>query len=210
MADHPQLWVVAGPNGAGKTTLTGGRISSRIPVVNPDTIAASLGDHNDRLVQLAAGRRAIAERSLLLQQRHSFAIETTLSGKSTLNFMQRAKTANYKVTLLFIGLSDVSLSLQRVADRFEQGGHRVPTADIQRRYSEAIENLPKAIGIADRSFIVDNSGLRRRLLLTIDEGRERFRSSDLPDWLKNSIPFHGADLSDLIFAGSSARINQGR
>jgi predicted ABC-type ATPase len=38
----PQLWVVAGPNGAEKTTLVGKRVARRIPVINPDEIAAGL------------------------------------------------------------------------------------------------------------------------------------------------------------------------
>jgi predicted ABC-type ATPase len=36
----PQLWIIAGPNGAGKTTLTQAYFVQRIPVVNPDEIAA--------------------------------------------------------------------------------------------------------------------------------------------------------------------------
>lgn len=38
----PQLWIVAGPNGSGKTSLTRKHLLGKLPIVNPDEIAAQL------------------------------------------------------------------------------------------------------------------------------------------------------------------------
>ena len=105
----PQLWVVAGPNGAGKTTLVTQRLASRplaeqFEVVNPDVIAQSLPRIHGRLDERGAGEAAVLRRNLLLANGTSLAIETTLSGQSTLRFMRRARSAGYRITLVFVGI----------------------------------------------------------------------------------------------------------
>lgn len=38
-----------------------------------------------------------------------------------------------------------------------RGGHDVPPQDVIRRFSRSLENLPKAVNLADRVTILDNS-----------------------------------------------------
>ena len=58
----PQLWTIAGPNGAGKTTLVSRRVTRRVPVVNPDTIAAELPRIDGKLDERRAGVLALQQR----------------------------------------------------------------------------------------------------------------------------------------------------
>lgn len=80
----PTLWIIAGPNGAGKSTLVADVLRARwprLPIINPDDIAAqSDAPHSS----ISAGRIALARQQQLLAGRQSFAVETTLSGSSTL------------------------------------------------------------------------------------------------------------------------------
>lgn len=92
----PQLWIVAGPNGAGKTTLADEYLAGIVPIVSPDSIAASQG-----LNPIQAGMAAIREQERLLAQRSSFAVDTTLSGKREIELMSRARDAGYKTNLIF-------------------------------------------------------------------------------------------------------------
>ena len=179
----PQFWVIAGPNGAGKTTLVSGRVADRIPVVNPDEIAARLPLIDGRLDERQAGTLALRRRADLLADRASFAVETTLTGASTLNLMRSARRSGYKITLIYVGLSDPDLSLQRISDRMDVGGHAVPVSAALRRYPASLAALTGAIEIANRTFILDNSGRRRRLLVVKEAGRIRFVARDLPDWI---------------------------
>jgi predicted ABC-type ATPase len=55
--------VIGGPNGAGKTTLVTSRVVGRLPVVNPDDIAAQLPRIDGRLDERRAGEAAIARRA---------------------------------------------------------------------------------------------------------------------------------------------------
>jgi predicted ABC-type ATPase len=187
---RPQLWVFAGPNGAGKSTLVARfRVADRIPVVNPDTIALRLepSHKGESRIMLRAGRMATSERRTLLANRRSFGIETTLTGHSELRIMADARAAGYKITLVFVGLDDALTSLARVRERVARGGHDVPIPIILRRYDKSHENLPTAIGLADRCFVVDNMKDRHRLLVTIEDGRIRHTSRNLPKWLKLPI-----------------------
>ncbi|WP_454882973.1 zeta toxin family protein [Sphingomonas oryzagri] len=183
----PQLWIVAGPNGAGKTTLVSRRLDLRIAVVNPDTIAQEIPRVDGRLDERRAGEIAIERRNNLLARGADFAIETTLAGNSALRFLKTAKKANYKVTLVYVGLASADLSVQRVLDRVRQGGHAVPVTALERRYPDTMSKLAQAILLADRSYIFDNSSRRRRLLVIRDQGRTRYVAPDLPEWADVSL-----------------------
>lgn len=187
-AAQPQLWVVAGPNGAGKSTLVSHRVARRIPVVNPDDIAVELPAVGGRPDERRAGAPALKRRSELLEAGASFAIETTLSGSSTLRFMAAARAARHKVTLVYVGLVSSDLSALRVASRVRRGGHKVPVSAVYRRYPDTLARLPRAIALADRTLILDNSGARRRLLLSVEHGRVRFLARDLPVWFAGALP----------------------
>jgi|TARA_R110002124_G_scaffold106505_1_gene258542 predicted ABC-type ATPase len=189
VTERPQLWVFAGPNGAGKSTLAAKYIAGRIPIVNPDVLAREIAPGNyDPAVMLRAGRLAIDQRRAMLAASETFAIETTLTGRGEIAFMQQARAAGYKVNLVFIGLNQVEDSRARVSTRVIAGGHPVPDADLSRRFARSLGNLPWAMRIAHRSIILDNTGKRYRLVLNRGRNHNRFVSRSLPAWAKSAIP----------------------
>jgi predicted ABC-type ATPase len=184
----PQLWVFAGPNGAGKSTLVAQRVRGRIPTVNPDEIALTLPAAQGPAGVIAAGRVALAQREAHLAAGRTFGLETTLTGRSELDLMRRARGAGYSVNFVFVGLDDVQLSASRVYERVGKGGHDVPLADVLRRFDRSMGNLAIALPIADRAFVLDNSGSRRRLLLSRENEQTRFLAQQLPKWAADAIP----------------------
>lgn len=180
----PQLWVMAGPNGAGKSSLAAlYGLTVRLPVISPDTLALI-----ENLKPLAAGRRALEERSALLARKADFAVETTLSGRQELILMQQAAGQGYKVTLLFVGLESPKLCQSRVLQRVAAGGHNVSPAEISRRFRRSVANLAAAMASAHRVLVLDNSWLKPRLLLSVEHQRVKFRSPHLPAWAQQAIP----------------------
>jgi predicted ABC-type ATPase len=167
--------VVGGPNGAGKSTLVARYLRGRLPVVNPDEIAARIapGRVNEPTVQLEAGRIAVAERLALLNAGQGLLVETTLTGHSELRLIGEAAKRGYKVTLVFVGI-----------DRPDVSGNRVAL----RRFGRSLANLPVAAAASDRVFVLDNSGERPRLLLVTEAGRPVRRASTLPPWLLAAWP----------------------
>jgi len=179
----PQFWIVAGPNGVGKTTFADRYLAPRIPVVSPDAIAARHGAG-----PIQAGRLAIIEQDRLLANGADFAIDTTFSGNRELSLMKKAAQAGYKVNLVFLCVESPSMCQARIIERVESGGHDVPPNDVARRYDRSLANLHMAIGLAERTFVLDNTGIKQRLLLSYEHGTIRHLSNNLPSWAKGAVP----------------------
>lgn len=181
----PQFWIVAGPNGAGKTTLADRYLAPRIPVVSPDAIALA-----SQVTPFQAGRMAVAEQDRLLSEKASFAIDTTFSGNRELALIQRAADAGYKTNLIYVGIASVGLCLARIRERVDSGGHDVPGADIARRFGRSLKNLALSFDLADRIFVFDNTGEKRRLLLSVERNTVKHRSRNLPEWAMAAVTGH--------------------
>jgi len=179
----PQLWMIAGPNGAGKTTIADLWLASRMPVISPDNLAAT-----QKISPIQAGRAAIREQKRLLYSRISFAVDTTFSGKRELDLIRRAKSKEFKVNLIFVCVSGPDLCQARIEERVSSGGHDVPAKDVARRFERSLANLAIAFDISERVFLLDNTGKKHRLLLSIEHGRVKHLSKNIPDWAKIAIP----------------------
>lgn len=156
----PTFTVVAGANGAGKSTLTrlGREGFQSAAVLDPDAIAKTLqltGENGGSAID--AGRAVLVMANRLLATKQSFLIETTLSGNTYLRMMSRAKAAGYLVRLIYVGTDDVSINIQRVRQRVNNGGHDVPRGDQLRRYPRSVANLKRAFALADEAIVFDNS-----------------------------------------------------
>ena len=159
----PNLYIIAGCNGAGKTTASYIVLPELLnckEFVNADIIAAGLSPFNPESVALAAGRIMLERINSLMNEGVDFAFETTLSTKSYVSLIKKAKEAGYEVTLLYFWLSSPEVAIKRVAKRVSNGGHHIPDDIVERRYYRGISNLFKLyMPICDNWRIVNNMGL---------------------------------------------------
>ncbi len=140
----PACWIIAGPNGAGKTTFaltylpqfTGCR-----HFVNADLIAAGLSPLAPAMQQAAAGRLLVREVQAHIRRGDSFALETTLAGRSYLRLVDQLRVGGWRVELIYLALPDKAVSHQRVAERVAHGGHDISAADIDRRFGRSLRHL---------------------------------------------------------------------
>jgi len=138
------LYIIAGPNGAGKTTFIKGfapRHLALLDFINADEIARGLSPLAPERAQIEAGRVMLERIRHFIAGRKSFAMETTLSGRTYRLVLKQAKEASYATHLDFLALSSVEDSIRRVANRVIQGGHHVPEADLRRRFRLGLQNL---------------------------------------------------------------------
>ena len=109
--------------------------------VNADEIARGLSPLAPERAQIEAGRIMLERIRQFISQRKSFAMETTLSGRTYRLILKQAKEAGYATHLDFLALPSVEDSIRRVANRVQQGGHNVPEADLRRRFRLGLSNL---------------------------------------------------------------------
>ena len=156
----PNLYIISGCNGAGKTTASFTVLPEMLncrEFVNADEIARGISPFNPEKVAIQAGKIMLNRIDELLNNHVDFAIETTLTTKSYLNTIIRAKEFGYQITLLFFWLNDVELAIERVKTRVTEGGHDIPEEVIRRRYIKGIQNINKFTSISDYWLIVDSS-----------------------------------------------------
>jgi len=164
------LWFIAGPDGVGKTTYARRFLRATAATdrfVNLDEIARGLSPLTptpDAETATAAARVALARIDAGLAARTSFAVETTLSGRTHLGTIAAARAKGFGVRLIFAIVPDIALCLRRIADRVAAGGHSVPEADARRRFARGIANFPHDAARADRWQILDIQRLEPRLV----------------------------------------------
>ncbi len=154
----PTIYVIAGPNGAGKTTFA----TQYLPkfahcrnFLNADLIAAGLSPFAPELESARAGRTLLTRFRELREAKQTFAVETTLAGKSYARLFLQMKGQGYRVVLFFLWLPEVEMAIARVANRVRQGGHSIPEEDIRRRYPAGLENFAQLYqSIADEWWLI--------------------------------------------------------
>lgn len=101
-----KLYVIAGCNGAGKTTASYTILPEILDCkefVNADEIARGLSPFQPEKAGIEAGRMMLKRINKLLDLGEDFAFETTLSTRSYVLFIEKAKQLGYQVTCLFFG-----------------------------------------------------------------------------------------------------------
>jgi len=158
----PNLYIIAGPNGAGKTTASFTVLPDMLnckEFVNADEIARGISPFHPESAAIDAGRIFLKRIQEFLKLKKDFAFETTLSTRSYVNLIIKAKLSGYKIVLVFFWLSSPKLALERVKARVKAGGHNIPKDVIERRYLSGIKNLLQLyIPITDYWLLIDNSG----------------------------------------------------
>lgn len=137
-----ELFLIAGANGSGKTTLAKELLPEfGLEFVNADEIAGELNPGNVDKVKIAAGIMVFTKIDSLVTQGKSFAIETTLSGRYLVRFIQELKEKEYVVTLIYVFLDNPELAIDRIKVRVRTGGHFVPDQDVRRRFYRGKKNF---------------------------------------------------------------------
>lgn len=154
----PILHLLAGPNDSGKSTYVERILqpATRLPFVNADVIAAERWPDSQLEHAYEASRAAAAEREQLLADRHSFITETVFSHSSKLDLVYVALSRGYLVHL-HVMLLPVNATVNRVAERVQDGGHDVPEHKIRDRYARLWDLIVRARSVADRTEFFDNS-----------------------------------------------------
>ena len=195
MKKKPVMCIVAGPNGSGKTTTTEQLLKNEWGAdslyINPDNIAQEqYGDWNSADAVLKAAQTATGQRYECLSNGTDFVFETVLSSAEKMEFLRKAKDAGFFIRICYVCTESPLININRIAQRYLNGGHEVPISKTISRYYSSLKNISEAIKIADRVYLYDNSteNAAPRLILRTTDGRIAKRyTDDLPEWVRAVI-----------------------
>lgn len=167
------MYIIAGPNGAGKTTASLTLLPELLDCevfINADEIARGLSPFNPEAAAVAAGKIQLQLMDEAMQRGDTFAIETTLSGRTYINLIDKAHRLGYKVTLVFFYLPSVEMAIERVRHRVSEGGHNIPEDVIRRRYERGLRNLTNIyLELVDNWQMINNETLPGSFIAKFDK-----------------------------------------
>ena len=159
-ASKPTIYLIAGCNGAGKTTFAKEFLPRELKCLrflNADEIARGLSPLQPSAGAIKAARLLLRELDECLARRETFALESTLSGKTYIRLFRGAREHGYAIELQYLWLSSPAQAVARVRQRVRMGGHHVPAADIRRRFRRSLVHLVEDyLPLATRWAIWDN------------------------------------------------------
>ena len=157
----PIYTIFAGVNGAGKSTLYSILLQENhdfgVRVNSDEIVISNSGDWRNKSDQAKAMKMAVKIIKDCMNKCISFNQETTLTGRSMLNNILKAKKLGYKIIMNYVRLNSPELAIQRVAHRVSMGGHGIPKEDIKRRYYVSLSKLKELMSFVDELYIYDNS-----------------------------------------------------
>ena len=189
----PVLVVVAGPNGSGKSTFFETYLADLgLPYVNADRVARQLRDADPTATTERIDRRAFttaeALRRAFIAARLAFCPETVFSDPvgAKVKMMTRARARGFVVFLVFIGIDGPELSVARVKQRVEHGGHDVADAKLHARFPRTLANLRSAVATVDEAFLFDDGSADHpyRIAAVYAGGKVVSQHAPLPGWTR--------------------------
>ena len=95
----------------------------------------------------------------------SFALESTLSGRTYVQRIHDWRARGYVVELFFLSLPNADFAVSRVRQRVREGGHDVPEVTVRRRFAAGLFNFERLYQpIVDAWALYDNSDIAPVLL----------------------------------------------
>ena len=184
------FYLFAGVNGAGKSTLYNSEslnndIKNTIRI-NTDEIVREIGDWRNNSDQLKAAKMAINLRNECFLYGKSFNEETTLTGKTILKTIDRAKELGYELQLFYVGVNSTEIAKERIKSRVEKGGHHIENDIVEKRYYESLKNLKEIILKFDKVYLYDNSK-KYKNIFSFSNNKILFKDNKSISWAKEAI-----------------------
>jgi predicted ABC-type ATPase len=193
-SENPQLLIVGGPNGAGKSTYSGGLSPKGAFVFDADIIKARVAARLPDEVPAESINFAVQSVFLdfveeAIKNKQNFTIETNFRDNDLMDTIIRFKQNGYDTSMIYLTLNDVELSIDRVKQRVNTGGHFVDEGSIRYNFEEGLKNLEYFAGRFDNLDIIDASKYlgQFRPLLSIKQQQLVYLSTDLPIEVEQTI-----------------------
>jgi len=134
-----EIVIVAGANGSGKSTFAQELMDIvSYPFLNADEIEKGLEIEN---AKFEAGRIFFKTLENWINQEISFITESTLSGVSLLQTIEKLKSKAYQIKIVYVFLETPQHCIDRITIRVQKGGHHITNEDVIRRFHRSKANF---------------------------------------------------------------------
>ncbi len=142
--------------------------------------------NDERNIQEIANREAIHLMNGYLSEKKTFGFESNLAYIDTWKFIERIKLFGYQVHIIYYGLDDVNICIQRVQQRVKEGGHDVRKDIIKQRYEQSLVLLKHYLALPNTLVLKDSSFVPKECAV-LKEGVIIKLVDELPIWVKNCL-----------------------
>lgn len=187
-AHQPLAIFLMGANGSGKSTLRNYLNLSEIQVnLDPDLLNRLFKAKYPDNYLIVSAKQALKLFYEGLEAGLNICLETTLAGQGTLQRIYQAQKKGYYLIGYFVGLNQVELNLQRIAERVARGGHDIPTETVKRRYQESLDHLLQLKACFQTLHVIDNSESFYQLQWSLYDQKIIYHTTQLENWAENLI-----------------------
>ncbi len=193
LLDNPQLLIIAGGNGAGKSTFSKDLSSVDAFIFDADKEIAKIEARYPGLpaesISYAVDQYFLDCVDSALTNSRDFTIETNFRDAGLMNIVNRFQENGYTISMVYLGLSDIQQSMDRVTARVAGSGHFVDTDSIRYNFEEGLKNLVYFADRFDNVEFIDASGGLNELksLLSVQNRQLIFFADYPPEWAKQSL-----------------------
>jgi predicted ABC-type ATPase len=198
------LYIITGSNGAGKSSVGPRYLPEKVfkqgPVFDGDKLFVEKRKEFWRTIKSPKECSRLAYEFVVetfdllvkkaLAGNNDFTYEGHFTNEATWDIPRQFMAAGYRINLIFLGLKDTALSLLRVNDRSQAGGHYVDPQTVADNFYGNLEKLNRHYGLFNSVKIIDSSKARHTVLTIFDKGQPALAisSKDLPRWFRNDLP----------------------
>jgi predicted ABC-type ATPase len=209
------MYVVAGPSGSGKTSAFPGS-QFGCDYFNADDYAAQLNGGSYIGIPMSIRREVWPVCEKFIQDHiaaaRDFATETTLRSSIIFDQMRQAHEAGFDVRFRYVSVDSIAMSIDRVANRADMGGHSGSEDTVRDIRTKSLGNLPRVLDelgkTVDYLNIYDNSafGAPPKLIASFLGREVTFLESELPAWMDEALgqtPYSTAKLREFFEQGKA-------
>jgi predicted ABC-type ATPase len=123
-----------------------------------------------------------------IENRQSFAVETTLRTEAAINQAELARSRGFATEMRFVATDSIAENVARVLQRAQAGGHGASEREIRAIHVASVSNLRKAIVTFERVRVYDSTArwAPPRLVAAARAG-QLVHQGLTPGWLKAAL-----------------------